>query len=167
MTPFDLHVLGTPPAFILSQDQTLLFNLWFRSTLVNLSRFYCLLGCVPSVFRLPEPFLWIILFWNFQGCITVYLSRYFLLLIEALRPSFRPSYPLRLLCFPQPQQWLSYHRLFLKSSTFFIFFRNLFCWFPPDSSLTKGIHLTAVSGFCCLLRDNEDDSTILFRLCQQ
>ncbi len=24
--PFDLHVLGTPPAFILSQDQTLMFN---------------------------------------------------------------------------------------------------------------------------------------------
>ena len=24
-TPFDLHVLGTPPAFILSQDQTLWF----------------------------------------------------------------------------------------------------------------------------------------------
>ena len=23
---FDLHVLGTPPAFILSQDQTLVFN---------------------------------------------------------------------------------------------------------------------------------------------
>ena len=23
MLPFDLHVLGTPPAFILSQDQTL------------------------------------------------------------------------------------------------------------------------------------------------
>ena len=23
----DLHVLGTPPAFVLSQDQTLLFNL--------------------------------------------------------------------------------------------------------------------------------------------
>ena len=26
-TPFDLHVLGTPPAFVLSQDQTLKFNL--------------------------------------------------------------------------------------------------------------------------------------------
>ena len=25
--PFDLHVLGTPPAFVLSQDQTLQFNL--------------------------------------------------------------------------------------------------------------------------------------------
>ena len=27
MSPFDLHVLGTPPAFILSQDQTLMFKL--------------------------------------------------------------------------------------------------------------------------------------------
>ena len=27
LTPFDLHVLGTPPAFVLSQDQTLEFNL--------------------------------------------------------------------------------------------------------------------------------------------
>ena len=26
MTPFDLHVLSTPPAFILSQDQTLEYN---------------------------------------------------------------------------------------------------------------------------------------------
>ena len=39
--PFDLHVLGTPPAFILSQDQTLMLKFfpasfllapaWFRS----------------------------------------------------------------------------------------------------------------------------------------
>ena len=34
ITPFDLHVLGTPPAFVLSQDQTLEFNL--------LQRFRCL-----------------------------------------------------------------------------------------------------------------------------
>ena len=27
ITPFDLHVLGTPPAFVLSQDQTL--NDWY------------------------------------------------------------------------------------------------------------------------------------------
>ena len=26
ITPFDLHVLGTPPAFILSQDQTLMLK---------------------------------------------------------------------------------------------------------------------------------------------
>ena len=28
LAPFDLHVLGTPPAFVLSQDQTLEFNLF-------------------------------------------------------------------------------------------------------------------------------------------
>ena len=27
LSPFDLHVLGMPPAFVLSQDQTLKFNL--------------------------------------------------------------------------------------------------------------------------------------------
>ena len=27
ISPFDLHVLGTPPAFILSQDQTLMLNI--------------------------------------------------------------------------------------------------------------------------------------------
>ena len=26
LSPLDLHVLGTPPAFVLSQDQTLAFN---------------------------------------------------------------------------------------------------------------------------------------------
>ena len=29
MTPFDLHVLSTPPAFILSQDRTLEFESFF------------------------------------------------------------------------------------------------------------------------------------------
>ena len=29
LIPFDLHVLGTPPAFVLSQDQTLQFNCYF------------------------------------------------------------------------------------------------------------------------------------------
>ena len=28
---YDLHVLGTPPAFVLSQDQTLQFNLYILS----------------------------------------------------------------------------------------------------------------------------------------
>ena len=31
LSPLDLHVLGTPPAFILSQDQTLMFNPYPRS----------------------------------------------------------------------------------------------------------------------------------------
>ena len=31
MFPFDLHVLGTPPAFILSQDQTLIKSFFLAS----------------------------------------------------------------------------------------------------------------------------------------
>ena len=30
LLPFDLHVLGMPPAFILSKDQTLQFDLEFK-----------------------------------------------------------------------------------------------------------------------------------------
>ena len=36
---FDLHVLGTPPAFILSQDQTLMFYFPFQKTGFSLSPF--------------------------------------------------------------------------------------------------------------------------------
>ena len=46
MLPFDLHVLGMPPAFNLSQDQTLQFNL-FYSILRNYSPF----AAVPRLVR--------------------------------------------------------------------------------------------------------------------
>ena len=39
MSPLDLHVLGTPPAFVLSQDQTLSFNPLFPTPLLGLSAF--------------------------------------------------------------------------------------------------------------------------------
>ena len=35
--PLDLHVLGTPPAFILSQDQTLQKNSFYETEKVNLT----------------------------------------------------------------------------------------------------------------------------------
>ena len=41
MLPFDLHVLGMPPAFNLSQDQTLQFNLCASSKLTILFLQYC------------------------------------------------------------------------------------------------------------------------------
>ena len=86
-------MLGTPPAFILSQDQTLLFNLWFRSTLVNLSRFYCLLGCslplsIPGTVPLNYSFriFRVALLFICQGpfALAFEQSRFF---SEALRPS--------------------------------------------------------------------------------
>ena len=54
--PFDLHVLGTPPAFILSQDQTLMFfrsllpvSLWL--SLSFLFSFFTVLGCSLNFLR--------------------------------------------------------------------------------------------------------------------
>ena len=44
----DLHVLSTPPAFILSQDQTLKIKVCFpvqKSLLANFKPFYCCLVC--------------------------------------------------------------------------------------------------------------------------
>ena len=40
MLPFDLHVLSVPPAFNLSQDQTLQFNSCASLTLASLLLFF-------------------------------------------------------------------------------------------------------------------------------
>ena len=55
MSPLDLHVLGTPPAFVLSQDQTLSFNPFIRIPSSRLSRslseLTVVLSCVFSLYR--------------------------------------------------------------------------------------------------------------------
>ena len=74
-SPFDLHVLSTPPAFILSQDQTLVIK--FFPVQNNLSGYSFRSYCFRFVcFRflpfgpLPHrPFSEILT--NLQGCITV------------------------------------------------------------------------------------------------
>ena len=56
MTPFDLHVLSTPPAFILSQDRTLELkffrrkNFTIRKTNVFMEHFVFLIAPVFSKF---------------------------------------------------------------------------------------------------------------------
>ena len=72
--PFDLHVLSTPPAFILSQDQTLLLYLWSGSKLawllsipkiippelssevnpIGIYLGYCLFGCIVLILFLKN-----------------------------------------------------------------------------------------------------------------
>ena len=55
MSPLDLHVLGTPPAFVLSQDQTLSFNPFIHIPSSRLSRslseLTVVLSCVFSLYR--------------------------------------------------------------------------------------------------------------------
>ena len=98
ITPFDLHVLGTPPAFILSQDRTLtlMFVLsgselhWLNQNnsapLLFLTAWWWL---NHQKFTLVFVLLNILSFlkkknWNFQGCITVKLSKCLVLLSEVL-----------------------------------------------------------------------------------
>ena len=96
ISPFDLHVLGTPPAFILSQDQTLMLfrslpdrpllafsvSLWSAASFIPAALPY---GSARSAsFRFPllsllflvRSFSLNILFRNFQGCTAVFLSRF-------------------------------------------------------------------------------------------
>ena len=54
-SPFDLHVLGTPPAFVLSQDQTLQYTLLKNRLALNylIQNFVCF-GSFPLRFRFKE-----------------------------------------------------------------------------------------------------------------
>ena len=53
---FDLHVLGTPPAFVLSQDQTLQFNLKPENPILVLKQLTFLLQNPQLLFRLLFSF---------------------------------------------------------------------------------------------------------------
>ena len=44
----DLHVLGLPPAFVLSQDQTLQFDLYVSTTLAGRLYFFLLFDALAS-----------------------------------------------------------------------------------------------------------------------
>ena len=148
-------MLGTPPAFILSQDQTLLFNLWFRSTLVNLSRFYCLLGFVPSVLKTSGTVPLNNSFWNFQGCITVYLSRYF-------AGFFSPPALSGLRAFLSRNGDYLITCCFLSQALFY-FFEESFSFDSSKGILDKPKFLLFFTG----RPGNEDDSIIPVLLCQQ
>ena len=110
--PFDLHVLGTPPAFILSQDQTLMFVR--LPAAVPSAGFTVLFGSMgfsmdclffefplnfPLRFPLPScsPFTGLTGFpllrnsWNFQGCIAVHLPRFVLLPFFLISPATKLS----------------------------------------------------------------------------
>ena len=50
---FDLHVLSTPPAFILSQDQTLLFKFFLTGLKLGLFPFPCFQGVFTVVGMCP------------------------------------------------------------------------------------------------------------------
>ena len=65
MSPLDLHVLGTPPAFVLSQDQTLAFNPFYL--------YRCPTGKMQTHSELLSLVCVILVLYRFQGSV---LSRF-------------------------------------------------------------------------------------------
>ena len=88
--PFDLHVLGTPPAFILSQDQTLMFILRLAASYAAASSaagflfLYCFwVRGIPATASSEFPLALFRAFTDFQGCIAVHLPRFVCILHPA------------------------------------------------------------------------------------
>ena len=114
-TPFDLHVLSTPPAFILSQDQTLIK--WFvcsgrpyKPLAYNSLPFT--VGFVPRSL-LVRSFVLKFFFLEFQGCHVVNFSRF------CIHHRFLAT------------AFIIYHITFTLSTTFFFFLRKFFAVFFP------------------------------------
>ena len=118
--PFDLHVLGTPPAFILSQDQTLMFydcfllpvSLWLLSSIFSYSGLL-FLGCplldfsCPLKFSLPSALL-------FQACFGIFRAA----LLFICQGSVFAFCSL----LSSATTLIEYHIFVSVSTTFFIFF---------------------------------------------
>ena len=93
ISPFDLHVLGTPPAFILSQDQTLIIK-FISSTSINwlisvyfLFKGFCSLN--NSIQYFSSKYLFLLEFSGLHYCLFVkVLSSKFLTVIFVVRDSF-------------------------------------------------------------------------------
>ena len=108
-----MHVLGTPPAFILSQDQTLMFKFVRSKSVWLILPFYCCFRFLFSEISL-RTFCSV---WNFQGCITVYLSRCC---------SSQEAFLLKNICSVSQKAYLVYHKQFCLSRTFLFYFQASF-----------------------------------------
>ena len=123
LTPFDLHVLSTPPAFILSQDQTLILN---SSTTI-----YLRLSCqfyLAYFWFVSSDFSFGLLFWIFSWdsfwCIPLEFSGlHYCLFVKVLTITF--VFVSLLFCVSQATL-ISYHVVSCLSTTF-LFFSKSFC----------------------------------------
>ncbi len=70
--PFDLHVLGTPPAFVLSQDQTLQYTLLKNRLALNylIQNFVCLARLLSAFTsgKLARTFAFFLVLVQFSRC---------------------------------------------------------------------------------------------------
>ena len=78
--PLDLHVLGTPPAFVLSQDQTLMLNSLYPSQ-TCLAFYYCVISLGFKEIVLTYT---IFTLFNFQGSMSLSRQLSYLITLKLL-----------------------------------------------------------------------------------
>ena len=104
ISPLDLHVLSTPPAFILSQDQTLMFNLFLSHCWLS---FFFSFSYLSIFFKISFSLLtWVLFFQLF---------------------SFQGSLPFSL-CPPLGDSLISISHCSSPVNTFFKILIVIFCW---------------------------------------
>ena len=140
--PFDLHVLSTPPAFVLSQDQTLNHIVYQRylSTLAILFA-QLFLAVRADFFRLLLDSSYFNYSKYFQGFRFVYCS-IFKILLHLSERLF--SYPLR------ESACILYHANFSLSTPNCIFKYKLFMNCSALNLVHFTIHTTSISAFALL-----------------
>ena len=87
MSSFDLHVLGTPPAFILSQDQTLMFKFVRSKSVWLILPFYC---CFRFLFSEISLRTFFVLFGIFRVALLFICQGAVLLIGSISRRTFVP-----------------------------------------------------------------------------
>ena len=90
--PFDLHVLGTPPAFVLSQDQTLQYTLLKNRLALNylIQNFVCLAHLLSAfaLSKLARTFAFSWFLFSFQGAAVFRRLVYFITLSKVCQVLF-------------------------------------------------------------------------------
>ena len=124
---FDLHVLSTPPAFILSQDQTLVKNLWskWRLAMSSIEDWWPNIISQRLIVILLLPFFKTIftVFWK-SSIKKMFAENYFEIFRDGLWFSFQSSFLLLLFFLIDSLYSLSYLKVLVKN--FFKFFLKNF-----------------------------------------
>ena len=142
LSPLDLHVLGTPPAFVLSQDQTLSFNPLFPQSgspdQVSLIRNYCLVCVVCSV--------------SFSRFVPVALGAF----QRLAQPALLVYYVFALSSTPFSHFFVVFSRLFLFPNSTFVSHHPSF-GFSPTFHLVSFwfIRVVAAASRCRILWDSK------------
>ena len=122
LSPLDLHVLSTPPAFVLSQNQTLKFNYLKPSYKLNCSNDFRFLFCVCLSFN--DCLLKYILY--FKDFDRNFQNNYYFVLFPSIQFLNNSRQHRLTFALAHATAYIYQHIYFFKSSIFSRFFKKFF-----------------------------------------